>query len=103
MIYAPKSIDEIVYHSVTERVLINNITTGKMQFPASGKNGILLYGIYGTGKTSLARLLPDAIESGKGGSEAFFDFHGCEQGQNGAKVISTLRARAQLISLNHSG
>ena len=101
--YTPKSIDEIVYHSVTERQLIFNIATGSMQFPLAGKNGILLYGIYGTGKTTLARMLPDAIERGKGGSDPYFDFIACEQGQNGAKLMTTLRSRAQLMSFNDSG
>jgi DNA polymerase III delta prime subunit len=101
--YTPKKIDEIVYHSITERQQIMNIATGKVQFPVSGKNGILLYGIYGTGKTTLARLLPDAIEQGKGGMGAYYNFLACEQGQNGAKFIAGLRDRAQLISPNDSG
>ena len=67
MFYTPSNINDIVYHSVVERKLINDIAAGTIQFPACGKNGILLYGIYGTGKTTLARLLPEAIERGKGG------------------------------------
>ena len=103
MIYAPTSINDIVYHSVAERALINDIATGKMQFPACGKNGILLYGIYGTGKTTLARLLPEAIEKGKGGSNANYDFFACEQGQNGASLLLKIRNRAQFMSFNYSG
>ena len=103
MIYAPTSINDIVYHSVTERQLISDIATGRMQFPVCGKNGILLYGIWGTGKTTLARLLPDAIEKGKGGSGAIYDFFSCQQGQNGAVLMTTIRNRAQLMSLNFSG
>lgn len=101
--YTPKSVNEIVYHSVTERNLILRIASGQMSFPACGKNGILLYGIYGTGKTTLARLLPGAIERGKGGSDPVCDFCACQQGQNGAQLIGTLRSCAQLISLNYSG
>jgi len=103
MIYAPASINDIVYHSVTERALINDIAAGKMQFPACGKNGILLYGIYGTGKTTLAKLLPDAIENGKGGGNAIYDFFACEQGQNGASLFLKIRNRAQFMSFNYSG
>lgn len=103
MIYAPKSINDIVYHSVTERETINDIATGKMQFPAFGKNGILLYGNYGTGKTTLARLLPDAIEKGKGGSDAVCDFFACQLGQNGVTLFSKITNSAQLMSFNYSG
>jgi len=101
--YTPKSIDEIVYRSVTERHLIKDIASGAMQFPLNGVNGILLYGIYGTGKTTLARLLPEAIERGKGGSGVNFDFLPCEQGQNGARLMADLRNRAQFVSFNYSG
>ena len=44
MFYTPSNINDIVYHSVVERKLINDIATGKIQFPACGKNGILLKG-----------------------------------------------------------
>ena len=103
MFYTPSNINDIVFHSVVERKLINDIAAGKIQFPACGKNGILLYGIYGTGKTTLARLLPEAIERGKGGCDVEYDFFPCEQGQNGVQVITKIRNRAQIISFNHSG
>ena len=103
MIQVPSSINDIVYHSVTERQLINDIATGKMQFPACGKNGILLYGMWGTGKTTLARLLPEAIEQGKGGSDVIYDFFSCQQGLNGVTLMTTIRSRAVLMSGNYSG
>ena len=100
--YTPKNIDEIVYHSVTERHLIKSIATGAVQFPMCGKNGILLYGNYGTGKTTLAKLLPEAIERSKGGSDADVNFIACEQGQNGAKLMTNLRNRTDFASWNDS-
>jgi DNA polymerase III delta prime subunit len=101
--YTPTSINDIVYHSVTERQLIMNIASGAMKFPFSGKNGILLYGIYGTGKTTLANLLPDAIEHGKGGTDSYYKYHKCEQGQNGANIFSKIRSQAELMSATDSG
>jgi len=103
MIQAPKSFNDIVYHSVTERQLISNIATGKMQFPACGKNGILLYGMWGTGKTTLARLLPEAIENGKGGSNVIYDFFSCQQGLNGTTLMTTIRNISMPMSFNKSG
>lgn len=101
--YTPVSIDDIIYHSVTERNLIKDITTGAMQFPLAGKNGILLYGIYGTGKTTLARLLPDAIERGKGGDSAYHQYFACEQGQYGAVLMTRIQNTAKYNSFTYSG
>ena len=101
--YTPTTIDDIVYHSVTERKLIKDIATGALQFPVSGKNGILLYGIYGTGKTTLARLLPDAIEQGKGGTNSYYNYFACEQGQNGANLMLKINNIAQFVAWTDSG
>lgn len=101
--YTPKKIDEIVYHSVTERQQIMNIATGKVQFPVSGKNGILLYGIYGTGKTTLARLLPDAIERGKGGDDSYYSYFACQIGQHGMQTMAKIHNIAQLNGFTQSG
>ena len=104
MFYTPSNINDIVYHSVVERKLINDIAAGTIQFHACGKNGILLYGIYGTGKTTLARLLPEAIERGKGGGSVYYDFFPCEQGQNGVQLITKIRNTAEKVSIfNYSG
>ena len=103
-IAAPSVITEIVFHSVTERQLILDIASGAKVFPASGKNAILLYGDYGTGKTTLARLLPDAIEHGKCGKTALVvDFISCQQGITTGPMLTTqIKNRAQLMSGNYS-
>jgi len=102
-IAVPTVISDIVYHSVTERQLIANIATGEMAFPVCGKNGILLWGDFGTGKTTLARLLPDAIEQGKCGSNAYYDFIRCGQGLTGPTLMAQITKRSTLISANASG
>ncbi len=38
-----------------------------MPFPFKGKSGILLHGVWGTGKSTLAMLLPDLFEAAYGG------------------------------------
>lgn len=57
--YAPKSLDEVVYpNAATE-----NRITG---YAAGGLDGhIILWGPNGTGKTTVAKLLPNAIASGQ--------------------------------------
>jgi len=101
--YTPTSINEIVYHSVTERQLIMEIASGEMQFPMCGKNGIILYGIWGAGKTTFANLLPDAIERGKGGADSYYEYVQCQTGQNGVNIMKRLRNMAMLMSSTQSG
>jgi len=88
-----------------------------LPFPDNGVCGIILYGLYGTGKTTLANLLPGLIDTAKSDpnaqnvhpsfivdtTEPNFDVHPCAQGQNGAQLTQQIQNRTQLISLNGSG
>ena len=102
-IATPATFADIIYHSVTERQLIADIAAGTREFPCAGKNCILLYGDYGTGKTTLARLLPEAIEQGKGGSNAYYDFIPCTQALAGPALAAQIAQRTLLVSYNYSG
>jgi len=97
--YTPTSVNDIVFPDDNVERLIFDIVSGRLPFPASGKNGILLYGIHGTGKSSLAKLLPNAIESLKSGAAANASFDRIEDGNNGAKVISRLRSQADFVPM----
>lgn len=62
--YVPVCIGDFVLYPDTRRMLIE-LVRGLIQLPASGVNGILLYGPNGTGKTQMANLLPHLLEHGK--------------------------------------
>jgi len=57
--YSPKSIKEFVFPDSYSKEIINAYTSGVLDKP------LLLYGSNGAGKSSLQRLLPDAIERRK--------------------------------------
>ena len=66
--------------------------------------GVLLYGGYGTGKTTLARLLPDLIERRRTGisdAESGYEFVACAS-LDGDAAIKRLRSISQLVSLAKS-
>jgi len=98
--YTPKSINDIVFKSAAEKAKITDITQYSQPFPAAGVNGIILYGIYGSGKTALAKLLPDVLEKSKGGNSAYEHFVSCMSGSNSVSVVQSLVNRASFVPLS---
>lgn len=103
--YQPQTINEVVFGNDESRLLIEDIVSGVMPFPFEGKTGILLYGTFGTGKTTLARILPEAIEQGQTGQALSIDadFFGCQQGHSGTVITDTLKKQNKVLSFNASG
>jgi DNA polymerase III delta prime subunit len=64
-----------------------------------------VYGAFGTGKTTLAKMLPECIEMGRteGGLNMPEKFIGCQQGFNGPQVTTLLDKITSTVSLNVSG
>ncbi len=102
--YQPQTIAEVVFGNDDSRQLIEDIVSGVLPFPFEGKTGILLYGTFGTGKTTLARLLPEAIERGQTGEDLAMpaEFCGCQQGYVGTVFTTLVGKQTGTVSLNAS-
>ena len=103
--YVPTSLNDIIFGNPESKLRIYDIVTGAETLPASGKSGILLYGTWGTGKTTMATMLPDAIEKGRTDEELTMsaDLIHCQQGFNGPQVIDFIAKILDKNSLNASG
>jgi len=103
--YTPTNPFDIVYGNEESYHRIEDLICGFEQLPSDGKCGILLYGAYGTGKTTLAKMLPESIEIGRTGNELAMpdQFIGCQQGFNGPQVTGLLDRQLSTVSLNASG
>lgn len=99
----PQSIDDCVFGDANAKVTLQDIVSNTLPFPAFGKCAIFLYGTWGTGKTTLARLLPDLMEQARKGQGAYSTFHKCAMGANGMSLINKIEQQAQFNSLNASG
>jgi DNA polymerase III delta prime subunit len=59
----PNCLDDFLFSNPADRQMLELILSRKLPFPFSGKTGILLHGTWGTGKTTLAELLPELLET----------------------------------------
>ena len=103
--YTPTTPFEIIYGNEESYHRIEDIICGFEKLPADGKCGILLYGAFGTGKTTLAKMLPECIEMGRTGNGLNMPdkFIPCQQGFNGPQVTTLLDKITSTVSLNVSG
>ena len=103
--YEPKTIKDIIWGNAESRLRIEDIVSGAEALPYCGKSAILLYGAFGTGKTTLANLLPNAIEKGRVDEDLAIeaDFIACQQGFNGPQVMSLIERVLSKTSFNASG
>ena len=103
--HEPQTIDDIIFGNNESKLRIEDIVSGADALPHCGKSAILLYGVFGTGKTTLAKMLPNHIEYGKTQEELVWDpvFIGCQQGFNGPQLMTKIDAIMTTMSLNVSG
>jgi replication-associated recombination protein RarA len=103
--YTPSTPFEIIYGNEESYARIEDIICGFEKLPSDGKCGILLYGAFGTGKTTLAKMLPECIEMGLTGQGLAWgeEFIPCQQGFNGPYVTTLLSKQLDKVSLNASG
>lgn len=59
----PNCLDDFLFSNACDRQTLELILQRKLPFPFGGKSGILLHGTWGTGKSTLAQLLPGLLET----------------------------------------
>lgn len=95
--FTPKTIDDFLYSSNHARETIENIVNGSVPFPYAGKNGILLHGLWGTGKSALAKILPAAIEKHRSDRDPLARYEGIKPGNKGADIMVSIDQQTNLI------
>ena len=103
--HEPQNLNDIIFGNPESKLRIYDIVTGAEALPHCGKSAIILYGTWGTGKTTMAKMLPNAIEKGRTDSELVMpeEMICCQQGYNGPQVIEFISRILDKNSLNASG
>lgn len=61
--FTPNCLDDFLFSNPADRQMLEFILSRKLPFPFGGKTGFLLHGTWGTGKSTLAELLPELLET----------------------------------------
>lgn len=64
----PNCLDDFLFSNARDRQTLGLMLERKLPFPFGGKSGILLHGTWGTGKSTLAQLLPGLLETAHSGT-----------------------------------
>ncbi len=111
----PESLNDFALQP-NSRHRLESVIDNTLPFPKYGVSGILLYGTYGTGKTTLARLLPGILETARATNvletalagevtdalNTPYDYHACASGQNSVGLVQGVQSKTSYISLNSS-
>ena len=101
----PSTLDDFAISSASSKLQLESIANGTVPFPMF-QHAICLWGTYGTGKTTLAELLPKLLESTgnlrqSSRAESFFSSQdywqltGCGFGSNAVEMMQDIKKRAQ--------
>lgn len=86
----PNCINDFYFSNPAERKTLELILSRQMPFPFAGKSGILLHGTWGTGKSTLAELLPELIETAYSGTWNFANGVGQMIGPNPPEALKEI-------------
>lgn len=100
--FTPLSTEEMVFSNTETKDLLLNILQQKVSFPSNGRNTLMLYGTFGSGKTTYSKIFLNEYERSFGGDEAFIESVDVDGNEMIKTTIDRLTNIANIISFNAS-
>jgi hypothetical protein len=102
--YSPKTLADIVIGDEFSNDAVRYIANGNLPFPSTGKNGFLIHGPFGTGKSTLAMLMPSELEKlhGNPASPFVWSQQADDDAKVNAKIVDNLSTAVNFINVTPS-
>ena len=89
------SYKQILFPTAAVAQLVDDLVTNTLPFPANGKNGLVIFGPPGTGKTALMQLLPEPIEQHRSCEPAYSpNFHPIDSTTSVPVLFKSIKTRS---------
>ncbi|MBO6898132.1 MAG: AAA family ATPase [Shimia sp.] len=101
----PKTTADMVFADSVSETLVRALLNQTLPFPIAGKSAVLLYGTFGSGKTTYADIFCRDFEEQRGGSrdDTVIDFVSCDSTENITQILKRCESIRETISFNTSG
>ena len=97
--FTPTSTAEMVFSDTKTKQLLEDILCHNVSFPSHGKNCLMLFGVYGSGKTTYSKIFFDEYEKSYNGNGANVKEITVDSNEKITTTIDTLNNIANLIPL----
>jgi DNA polymerase III delta prime subunit len=92
--YQPRFLSDFLFEKNEDRDFLESLITGTTPFPSSNKYGLLFEGHVGIGKSTLARALPNYMETAHNGGLANWCYeYNIKSGLNGAPLFEDIEKK----------
>lgn len=101
--FVPTTTAEMVFSDNETKKLINDLLSHRVTLPAHGKNSLILFGVFGSGKTTYAKIFFDEYERSFNGDTAFVTEFVVDSSEKITTTINKISQIADKVPLfNHS-
>jgi replication-associated recombination protein RarA len=104
LITNPRTTADMIFADSTSETLVKALINQILPFPIAGKSAVMLYGTFGSGKTTYAPIFCRDFERQRSQNkdEVAVEFVSCDSTENITQILKRCENIRELVSFNHS-